>query len=104
MKKILLQRGNEYRIIDKEDMIAHESLPTGTYVVKFDKMSESFYLERVENFILPDKIYGKSTRNAERVIHTFSDRPLTTGILLDQARHYWPSKYLAWDWSATSPH
>lgn len=81
MNKIVLQTGNEYQIHDKEYVQYHKSLPIGTYIIKHSDF-KGFYLEKVEDFVLPNKIYGKAAYNAERVLHTFNSRPLSTGVLM----------------------
>ena len=81
-KKIVVQRGNFYEIQDKTNLVIHDQLPIGTYVVRFNEPSSSFFLEGLDDFVLPEKIYGKSTNNADRIINTFADRPFTTGVLL----------------------
>lgn len=82
MSNTYLQSGSQFRIRDGKDMIAHKDLPPGNYTVKFDKNANEFYLDVVADFELPSKIYGKNTDYSTRIINTFGDRPLTTGVLL----------------------
>lgn len=63
-------------------MDLHESLPVGTYTVKFDQMATRFYLEAIDNFTVKGKIYGDTVRNTERILNTFNDRTASTGVLL----------------------
>jgi hypothetical protein len=60
----------------------HDYLPVGTYVIKFNEMPPQFYLERVDSFTLPKKLYGKTDQQADRILTTFGDRPFGTGVLL----------------------
>jgi hypothetical protein len=60
-----------------------KNLPAGTYMVKFDQMSSSFFLEIAENFgDIKGKLYGDVTRTAERFMNTYRSRATSTGILL----------------------
>ena len=82
MNKVVLQYGNTFEIQDKKSLISHEELPPATYIIKWDKQREIYYLEQVVNFVLPDKIYGDTPQHADRILQTFLARPLSTGVLL----------------------
>lgn len=60
----------------------HERLPAGNYTVKQYPMTHEFYLETIDNFTLPDRIYGDITKQTNRIIRSFSARPAGTGVLL----------------------
>ncbi len=77
-----LKSGTRFNVSTKEAMDLHESLPAGTYTVKFDKMAGCFYLEAIENFEVRGKIYGDTVRNTDRILNTFNDRTASTGVLL----------------------
>lgn len=57
-------------------------LPAGNYVVKYDKMHMMFFLEQINDFEMPSKIYGNTERLADRITKTFFDRKGSTGVLL----------------------
>lgn len=57
------------------------SLPVGTYTV--GSSLKGFYLKPITDFNITGKIYGKTTRHAERILQTFADRPNSTGVLLN---------------------
>jgi hypothetical protein len=59
-----------------------DGLPPGNYIVQFDQQSGEYFLETVDNFTIPTKLYGNVFDQAERIISTFMDRPNTTGVLL----------------------
>lgn len=63
-------------------MDLHEKLPIGNYTVKFDKMAGCFYLEQIDSFEIKGKIYGDTTRTANRILSTFADRTASTGVML----------------------
>lgn len=77
-----LKAGTRFNVTTKESMDLHDSLPVGNYTVKYDKMSDSFYLEQIDSFEIKGKIYGDSRRRAERILSTFQDRTASTGVLL----------------------
>ncbi len=72
--------GSVIRVSDSGSDIL-DQLPVGNYVLKVNHMT-GFYLDMVESFKLPDKIYGDCTSNATRVLNTYRDRARNTGVLL----------------------
>lgn len=76
------RNGNTFRVADDKAIEVHEHLPVGNYIVKMDPF-ENFFLEQVEAFSQVSKVYGDSTKNAERILNTFNDRSVSTGVLLN---------------------
>ena len=76
-----MKSGNTFRIATKASMDLHEQLPAGNYVVKQDPF-ENFYIEQIEGFDVPSKMYGDTIRNTERIINSFWDREKSTGVML----------------------
>jgi hypothetical protein len=70
-----------FRLAPTSAFKATDKLPAGTYAVKIDK--EGYFLQLIADFNLPDKLYGDCTKNAERIITTFWDRPNSTGVFLE---------------------
>ena len=77
-----LKSGNTFKVSTKESLDLHDTLPAGTYTVGFDKMSGQFFLEKIEDFEIKGKLYGNTTRHADRIVRTFLDRPAATGVML----------------------
>lgn len=77
-----MKSGNTYRIARKEALDITEHLPGGNYTVNRDEMTGQFFLEKIDSFPLPGKIYGDCLRHAGRIIKTFMDRPNATGVML----------------------
>ncbi len=77
-----LKSGNTFKVSTKEAMDLHDHLPVGTYTVGFDKMTGQFYLEQIDSFEIKGKLYGDTTRHADRIIRTFKDRTASTGVML----------------------
>lgn len=81
MKCVFLKDGNDFSPVDPQSLAMHESLPVGTYNVGFHPQ-KGFFLSKIEDFTLPAKSYGDTARNAERIFHTFKQRPAGTGVAL----------------------
>jgi len=77
-----LKNGNTFRISAKEALDLHEELPAGNYIIKENPMSGELFLEHIGDFEIKGKTYGDHTRNANRIMRTFLDRPSTTGVML----------------------
>jgi hypothetical protein len=77
-----IKRGNNFNIADEADLDIHTKLPVGNYVIKQDPF-ENLYLEQVESFTPISKVYGNTTKQAERIMNTFNDRAVSTGVLLN---------------------
>jgi hypothetical protein len=81
MGSCFLKRGTTYRVASQEALDMHDKLPAGTYAVKFS-METGFYLEVIDSFPIPSRIYGSYSQDADRIWNTFSKRTGTTGVLL----------------------
>jgi len=70
-------------IINLEDNLPEvlDVLPTATYALKMDPTGK-LYLEQIENFSMPEKLFGNIGKNAERITTTYKDRTGVTGLLL----------------------
>jgi hypothetical protein len=76
-----LKDGNSFRVADDNSLDIHNLLPAGNYIVKQD-MFGNFFLEQVESFTAPSKIYGDTLKLADRMLNTYHNRPASTGVLL----------------------
>lgn len=76
-----IKNGNQYSVAPSGALVIETRLPPQTYVVKLNPMT-GFYLEIVEDFTLPPKIYGDTLVKTSRVLNTFNSRPHSTGVLL----------------------
>jgi hypothetical protein len=77
-----LKNGTSFRVSSKEAMDLHEQLPAGNYTVAVDMMG-NFYLEQIDDFEIPTKMYGNTLRHTDRIINSFWKRPQQTGVLLN---------------------
>jgi len=72
---------NTYTPASDEALEVLDNLPPGNYIMHFPMMGSS-YFERVDDFKLPDRIYGDVVRNSDRILSTFRDRRGATGVML----------------------
>ena len=77
-----MKSGNTYRIARKEALDITEHLPGGNYTVNKDEMTGQLFLEHIDSFNVPKKIYGDCLRHTDRIVKTFMDRPNATGVML----------------------
>ncbi len=77
-----LRSGTAWRVTSKESMDLHETLPAGTYRVATDPMG-NFFLDQIDDFEIPAKLYGNTIRHTNRIINSYWDRPAQTGVLLN---------------------
>jgi SpoVK/Ycf46/Vps4 family AAA+-type ATPase len=77
-----LRNGNTWKVASEESMDLHGTLPAGNYTLKEDMFGNKF-LEMVDSFPEPSKLYGDTTKNATRILNTFLDRPTSTGVMLN---------------------
>lgn len=78
-----IRNGNIYSVMSEEAMDVQPTLPVGNYTVKRNEMTGQFFLEMVDSFPQVPKLYGDTTRHADRILNTFFDRPNSTGIMLN---------------------
>ena len=73
--------GNTFRVAPNESVDIRNELPVGNYIIKED-ISKNLFLEMIDGFELPKKLYGNTTRHAARILNTYNDRPTSTGVML----------------------
>jgi len=78
-----IRNGNNFRVSAEEALDIQTALPVGNYTVKFNDQGGFFYLEMVDSFNQVPKLYGDTTKHAKRIIHTYLDRPNSTGVMLN---------------------
>ena len=77
-----IRNSNTYRIASEESLDIQASLPVGNYTVKFNDMGGFFFLEMVDSFKQLPKLYGDTTKNSNRILRTYLDRDVSTGVML----------------------
>ena len=77
-----IKSGSRFDVATKDSIDFQTHLPVGTYTVKQDQMTAAYFLEIVEGFDVPSKLYGDTIPTSKRIFRTFLDRPHSTGVLL----------------------
>lgn len=72
--QVYFQAGRRFMPADPAALNLREALPPGTYTIGINE-KERFVLEQVEDFVLPDTLYGDVDANALRILGTFLARP-----------------------------
>lgn len=76
-----MQSATKFTLADDAAVTVHNSLPAGTYAVEMNEHTGQYYLKQVDDFKI-GKIYGDTTKHADRIYTTFEKRPNSTGVLL----------------------
>jgi len=74
-------RGTRLFASSKEDMNLVDSIPVGNWAVEFSPIG-GYYLNKIDPFIQPKQFYGNCRERAARILKTFHDRTMSTGVLL----------------------
>lgn len=80
MASFFIRNANTFRVAPEESLDLHKVLPTGNYAIRNSIMG--FYLEQIDGFAIPSKIYGDTSKHADRILKTFFSRPASTGVML----------------------
>ena len=76
-----IRNGNTFRPADEANLDLHQNLPADNYTVKVDQIGNLF-LEVVDTFEMPKKVYGDALKNADRILNTYRNRTASTGVML----------------------
>jgi len=78
-----LKSGSTFRVFDNDQIDLTKTLPAQNYIVVEDTFSKELFLERVDNFEIPSKLYVGIDRRSTRILDTYLNRNNTnTGVLL----------------------
>lgn len=78
-----IRNGNTFRVASEEAMDLHKVLPVGNYTIQKDEMAGIMFLEMVDSFQPVKRLYGNIQRQADRILNTFHDRDISTGVMLN---------------------
>lgn len=78
-----IRNGNQFDVSADAALDIQHKLPVGNYIIKERPMGGPLYLEMVDGFKPLSKMYGNTTRHADRIINTYRDRGTSTGVLLN---------------------
>lgn len=79
---VYIKSGNKIRISADGALDLRRNLPPANYVIQYNEMASEYYLEETSPFVLPLKMYGDIDITADRIINTYTDRTVSTGVLL----------------------
>ena len=78
----VIKSGNRYNLIADDGIDLRDHLDAGTYAVKQNPDTMEFYLEKVDDFSIPSRLMGDIDANTARILNTFEQRTMSTGVLL----------------------
>lgn len=76
-----IRNGNKFSVADENAITVFDNLPPQNYVLKVDPFG-NFFLEIIDEFTNPSRLYGNISRMTERILRTFQDRSGSTGVIL----------------------
>lgn len=82
MASLYIKSGNSFRVVNSEALNLQDAIPGGNYMIKEMPMTGELFLESIEAFSIPSKVYGDSLKMTDRIITTFLSRTGTTGVML----------------------
>lgn len=80
MTKYVKSSANTLDVYADNSIEITDNLPVGVYQVCMTPQ-ERFYLKKIEDFTIPQKIYSDALTRAERILNTFNVRENSTGAL-----------------------
>ncbi len=83
MSNKFIQSGSMYRVLNDEDLQVFDQLPNRTYTVGYNELAGEYFLTVIDDFKLPEKLYGDTLKDADRILNTFMDRANSTGVHLN---------------------
>lgn len=76
-----IRNGNTFKVTAEAELDIHTTLPVGNYLIKEDPFG-NMYFELVDSFEFTGKRYGDNIRNTERIMSTYLNRAVSTGVML----------------------
>lgn len=77
-----IQSGSTFTVTDQNKLSIFNKIPVGNFIIQKDANGE-FYLNKVDNFQSPDKVYGTLETSRDRIMSTFFGREVSTGVMLN---------------------
>lgn len=78
---MLIINDNEIRFSNQK-IVYKSEIPVGNWLVKWDDLKYEYYLVKMDDFILPKKIYGNPEKLVNRYLNTFNTTKGNLGIVL----------------------
>ena len=77
-----IRNGTSFRVTDEANVNITKKLPAGNFIVKQDLFGNLF-LDRIDPFEMPSKLYGDCLKHTSRILQTFMSRDNSTGVMLN---------------------
>ena len=81
MRPLYIKQGTKITVSAAGAIDVRDELPAANYMVQVDQHGD-FFLEEIAPFSLPTKYYGDIEKTASRIITTYHDRTVSTGVML----------------------
>jgi hypothetical protein len=78
---LYLQSGDKFYAKTRESLDVHDHLPAQTYSIGVAG-DGALFLQIIDPLQTRGKLYGDTKKNADRIVSTFLDRSVSTGVLL----------------------
>lgn len=75
------KNGKTFSVADADQIELVPELPPGNYSLRMDPQG-GLHFDQIDDFELPAKLYGDVEQRAARIMRTFDDRTVSTGVLL----------------------
>lgn len=75
----IIQQGKSFIITEGSEIL--DRLPKGNYILQYSQLS-GFYLDKQDDIVLPNKIYGDPEEFCARVLKTYKTLDESTGVYL----------------------
>lgn len=76
-----LKSGDTVTIKSDNSLIINNKLEPLNYIVQVDQLG-NFFLRVVDDFSLPEKLYGKTETHCRRILNTYKERSGNLGVML----------------------
>lgn len=76
-----IEMGNIVKFNDDSASKVHKTLPVFNYILQKDPFG-GLYLEKIDSFPKPGKLYGDVVKHTDRILKTFLSRKGSTGVML----------------------
>lgn len=77
-----IRRGTSFHVVPEGAMDLQPKLPVGNYIIKQNPMTGELSLDQVDPFKAPAKVYGGVQSKVDRILETFKQRSVSTGVML----------------------
>lgn len=77
---MFLKKGNTFVPTSQSALDLHTKLPPGNFLIQANP--EAMWIEKIDDFEISHKLYGRVQKDTDRILYTFESRSLNTGVLM----------------------